>query len=368
MAWALFILVAMHSPAALSPPALVLIRADAAPEIGTGHVMRCLALAEALRDQGADAAFCGSRITPALVERLTTDGFAHHRIDAGNDAADMLALYHRIGASALVVDSYWLDSDWRAAMRQAGGPVLALDDLADRSLFADLVWNPSPHADALPYERLAPGAGLLLGDAHVLIRREIRDLISAPRPALDERQRMLVTFGGSDPAGLTVPVIKRLAPLLPAGIGLDVVVGGSNPALSCCRAAAARFPAVALHVDTREMGRLIAGCGLAITAGGGTVAELAALATPCLLVAVADNQAAAAADANTRGWAAVLDARTLDKADAATAVTEKALQLWGALPTRAALSQQIAGIDGQGAPRVAKALLELIAAYKARSI
>jgi UDP-2,4-diacetamido-2,4,6-trideoxy-beta-L-altropyranose hydrolase len=346
----------------------VLIRADAAPDIGTGHVMRCLALAEALREQGADAAFCGSRITPALVERLAADGFTHHPVDATNDAAAMLALYRRIGASALVVDSYWLDADWRAAMRQTGGSVLALDDLADRPLFADLVWNPSPQAHTLPYDRLAPGAGLLLGDAHVLIRREIRDLINAPRPALADRARMLVTFGGSDPAGLTVPVIKRLAPLLPDGIGLDVVVGGSNPALACCRAAAGRFAGVALHVDTREMGRLIAGCGLAITAGGGTVAELAALATPCLLVAVADNQAAAAADAQHRGWAAVLDARTLDKAAAANAVTEKALALWADLPARMALSRHIAGIDGQGAPRVAKALVQQIAAHKARSI
>jgi UDP-2,4-diacetamido-2,4,6-trideoxy-beta-L-altropyranose hydrolase len=366
MAWGLFILVAMSAPSLA--PTLVLIRADAAPDIGTGHVMRCLALAEALRDQGAMAAFCGNRITPALVERLATDGFVHHLIDAENDAADMLALYRRLGARALVVDSYWLDADWRAAMRQTGGPVLALDDLADRPLFADLVWNPSPQAHTLPYDCLVPGAALLLGDAHVLIRREIRDLISAPRPHLNARDRMLVTFGGSDPAGLTVPVIKRLAPLLPDGIGLDVVVGGSNPALACCRAAAARFPAVTLHVDTREMGRLIADCGLAITAGGGTVAEMAALATPCLLVAVADNQAASAADADTRGWAVVLDARGLGKADAASSVADKAQQLWADLPARADLSRRIAGIDGQGAPRVARALLQCAAAYKTRSI
>ncbi|SNS12235.1 UDP-2,4-diacetamido-2,4,6-trideoxy-beta-L-altropyranose hydrolase [Azospirillum sp. RU38E] len=358
----------MSMTATPRPPPLVLIRADAAVDIGTGHVMRCLALAEALRELGADAAFCGSRITPSLRDRLAAEGIAHHLIDPAHDAADMLALYQRIGAKALVVDSYWLDADWRAAMRQAGGPVLALDDLADRPLFADLVWNPSPQAHTLPYDRLAPGAKLLLGDAHVLIRREIRDRISAPRPALAERARILVTFGGSDPAGLTVPVIKRLAPLLPDGVGLDVVVGGSNPALACCRAAAARFPAVALHVDTREMGRLIAGCGLAITAGGGTVAEMAALATPCLLVAVVDNQAAAAADARARGWAAVLDARGMDKADAAGAVTESSLRLWADLPARADLSRRIAGIDGQGAPRVARALLDRIAAYKARNI
>lgn len=336
--------------------ALVLIRADASPAKGTGHVMRCLALAEALRNQGDKVAFVTVEITPALRDRLAADGWDHHGL-AGDDPALILALGKRLGAAALVVDSYWLDADWRAAVRPGFRTVLALDDLADRPLHADVVWNPSPLADTLPYDRLAPGALRLFGEPYLLLRAEIARAAAGPHLPLADRESMLLTFGGSDPAGLTVPAIKRLTPSLSDGVRLDVVAGGSNPALDCIRAACDRFASrIRLHVDTRQMGELMAGAGLAVTAGGGTVAELAALAVPTLLVVVADNQAPAAHDARAKGWAAVVDARG-DRM-AVDAITDMALSLWSDLPARTILSRRIAagGIDGRGAERVAAAL------------
>ncbi|MFV3129327.1 UDP-2,4-diacetamido-2,4,6-trideoxy-beta-L-altropyranose hydrolase [Niveispirillum sp. KHB5.9] len=339
--------------------ALVLIRADASPAKGTGHIMRCLALAEALRDQGAEVAFATAEITPSLAGRLADEGFAHHSL-AGDDPAELLDLARRLGASGLVVDSYWLDADWRAAVRPGFRVVLALDDLADRALSADLVWNPAPGAAGLPYGTIAPGAELLAGEPYLLLRREIRLAAAGPCLALAERVSILLTFGGSDPAGLTVPVVKRLAPLLSVGVRLDVVAGGSNPALECITAACGRFAdRVRLHVDSREMGALMAAAGLAVTAGGGTVAELAALGVPSLLAVVADNQVPAADDARARGWAAVIEARG-DRVAAADAIVAKALALWANLSARSELARRIAagGIDGQGAERVAKALLK----------
>lgn len=336
--------------------ALILIRADASPTKGTGHIMRCLALAEALRDQGDRVAFVTAEITPSLADRLADDGWDHYAV-TDNDPAAILDLSRRLKADALVVDSYWLDADWRAVVRPGFRAVLALDDLADRPVHADLVWNPSPLAHTLPYDQVAPGAGLLFGDAYLLLRREIALAASGPRLPLANRDSILLTFGGSDPAGLTVPVVKRLAPALPAGTHLDVVAGGSNPALDCIRAACARFPGrVRLHLDSRRMGELMAGAGLAVTAGGGTVAELAALAVPTLLVVVADNQAPAADDARAKGWAAFIDAR--GNRMAAAAIVDRAVSLWSDLPARATLSHRISagGIDGRGAERVAAAL------------
>lgn len=335
--------------------ALILIRADASPSKGTGHVMRCLALAEALRDQGDRVIFVAAEMTAALVDRLSDAGFPLHLV-TGNDPADILALADGLAADALVVDSYWLDAAWRAAVRPGFRTVLALDDLADRALHADLVWNPSPLAATLPYAQMAAGAEWLFGDRYLLLRREIAQAAAAPRRPLADRTSLLLTFGGSDPAGLTVPVLRHLAPALPPGIWLDVVAGGSNPALPDIRAAAAAFPdRVHLHVDSRQMGALMADCGLALTAGGGTVAELAALAVPCLLVVVADNQAPTADDARARGWAAVIDARNGPVADQ---IAARALSLWADLPTRTRLAQHIGAgtIDGQGAARVATAL------------
>ncbi|OYQ34191.1 UDP-2,4-diacetamido-2,4,6-trideoxy-beta-L-altropyranose hydrolase [Niveispirillum lacus] len=337
----------------------VLIRADASPAKGTGHIMRCLALAEALSDRGVVPHFATREITGSLLERLIEAGYGHHTL-ADDSPAALLGLATSVQAVGLVVDSYWLTAAWRAAVRPGFRAVLALDDLGDRALHADLVWNPAPGADALAYARLAPDASLLAGEPYLLLRREIRQAAQAPNRPLAERQSILLTFGGSDPTGLTVPVVKRLAPALPPGIGLDVVAGGSNNALGCIRAACARFPdQVRLHVDSREMGLLMSECGLCLTAGGGTVAELAALAVPSLLAIVADNQAPAALDARARQWAAVVEARG-DRAAAAEMISTKALDLWSDLPARIELSRRIAagGIDGQGAARVAAALLD----------
>lgn len=347
---------------------LILIRADASPAKGTGHVMRCLALAEALRAHGGRVAFTSMEITPALAERLRDEGFDLHGLD-GDDATATLTLGRRLDAAALVVDSYWLDAGWRRAVRPGFRTVLALDDLADTDLHADLVWNPAPRAADLPYHHRAPGAQRLFGPAFLLLRGEIRRAADAPRPPPDRRDAILLTFGGSDPAGLTVPVVKRLAPGLPPGVRLDVVAGGSNPALDCVTAACARFAGqVALHVDSRRIGALMAGCGLAVTAGGGTVAELAALATPCLLAIVADNQVPAADDARARGWAAVIDGRG-DRTAAADAIAAKALSLWADPAHRLDLSRRITmdGIDGLGAGRVAAALLARLAAAPDRT-
>ncbi|MFV3076213.1 UDP-2,4-diacetamido-2,4,6-trideoxy-beta-L-altropyranose hydrolase [Niveispirillum fermenti] len=353
---------------AQAPMPLILIRADASPAKGTGHVMRCLALAEALRAQGARAAFACMEITPALAGRLRDEGIDLHLLD-GDDATATLALGNRLDAAALVVDSYWLDAGWRRTVRPGFRAVLALDDLADTDLHADMVWNPASRAADLPYDRRAPGAGRLFGPAFLLLRAEIRRAANASRPPPDQRDTILLTFGGSDPAGLTVPVVKRLAPALPPGVRLEVVAGGSNPALDCVTAACARHAGrIALHVDSRRIGALMAGCGLAITAGGGTVAELAALATPCLLAIVADNQAPAGEDARARGWAAVIDGRG-DRAAAADAIATMALSLWADPARRLDLSRRITmdGIDGLGADRVAAALLARLAAGPART-
>lgn len=187
--------------------AVILIRADASPTIGTGHVMRCLAVAEALRDQGHEALFAAVESTPAIDRRLSADGFRHVTI-AGpvGEAADLAAtrsLLRREHGSAVMLDGYRFGEAYRAGLQAAGARVLAWDDLGDGTpLHADLVVNAAPQAAALPYDAMAPGAVLLLGPGYAPLRREVRLAAQAPRPDIAGRPVLLVTFGGSDPLGL----------------------------------------------------------------------------------------------------------------------------------------------------------------------
>ena len=143
---------------------LALIRADASAAIGVGHVMRCLAVAEALAERGVDLLFASAEQPDPLRARLLEDGFAVTDLPgpAGGapDLAATAALAH--GAAAVILDGYRFDEDYRAALRASlQGPVLAFDDTgALTALHADLIVNPAPDADKLNSPATAPGAVL----------------------------------------------------------------------------------------------------------------------------------------------------------------------------------------------------------------
>jgi len=341
--------------------AIILARADASIIIGTGHVMRCLAVAEALRDDGHEVVFAVAESTPAIDRRLSSDGFRRIAI-AGpvGDAADLAATrsaLRREHCSAVMLDGYRFGEAYRAGLQAAGVRVLAWDDLGNGTdLHADLVVNAAPQAHRLPYDRMAPGATLLLGPGYAPLRREIRQAARGARRTLASRPVLLLTFGGSDPLGLTGPVLKALATRRPDGCRLIAVVGGSNP-LADQLAAIGRTlgPEVAVEIDCPSMGAVMAQAGLAVSAGGGTMGELAALAVPTLLVVTADNQAAASAQAVALGWCESIDARG---GDAVETIAAKALSLWSDRARRDAMSAAADALplDGDGAGRIARAL------------
>ncbi len=341
--------------------AIILVRADSSPVVGTGHVMRCLAVAEALRDEGHEVLFACAESTPAMDQRLDRDGFRRIAI-AGpvGEAADLAATrsaLRREHCTAVMLDGYRFGEAYRAGLQAARIRVLAWDDLGDGGpLYADLVVNAAPQADRLPYDRMAPGAALLLGPGYAPLRREVRLAAREARRSIADRPVLLLTFGGSDPLGLTGPLLERLADRRPDGCRLLAVVGGSNPRAADVAALAERLgPGVAVQIDCPRMGAVMAETGLAVSAGGGTMGELAALAVPTLLVVTADNQAMASRDAAALGWCDAVDARG---GDAVAAIADAALMLWTDPARRSAMATVAAALplDGDGAIRIARAL------------
>lgn len=342
----------------------VLIRADATASMGTGHVMRCLAVAEALADMQAEPVFATVDMPAALRARLRENGMAVADLPgpAGGDAdlAAVVALAQE-SADAVILDGYHFNVGYRQALRAAEGPVLAFDDTATLpALHADLIVNPALDAAALDYLAKAPGARLLLGPAYAPIRRDIRRAAALPRLEWAARDRILLTFGGSDPAGLTGPVMARLHALLP-DVGIDVAVGGGNLRASALQAQAAKLtPGIVVHIDSRDMGGLMRRAGLAAAAAGGTLGELSALGTPTLLAVVADNQAPAAASAARAGLQTV-ETRGADAERSAVLIARAAAALWRDPHRRQAMAAAVDGaVDGQGAARIAAALHDAV--------
>ncbi len=277
------------------------IRADASPRMGTGHVMRCLALAQAWRDEGGKVVFFTATENEPLLSRLEEEGFRRVRIPRPHpETADLELLLRHAAAEHpdwLVLDGYHFDTGYPEALKQAGIRVLQIDDMAHLARYdADILLNPNFGAEGLAY-RTAPTTVRLLGPAYALLRREM--LLHQPPaqkkpPALGN---VLITLGGSDPAGLTALAIRAVSGSRLKRAAVHVVIGPANPRADEIRRAAAEAEGRAATRGVRfkiheqaDMVKLLAQADLAIAAGGGTTWELLHYGVPTILIAAAENQ------------------------------------------------------------------------------
>lgn len=340
-----------------APPPLI-VRADASPRIGTGHIMRCLALAQAWGEIGGKVVFLHAEITSALAARIVDAGFASEvfPVEPGSsaDAEATAARAAALHASWIVGDGYPFDAAWQASVRSRGARLLLLDDYGHASHYhADIVLNQNAGASAALYERRDSGVRLLLGPSFALLRREFVEFPARLPVGSDRPVRVLVTMGGADPDDATGVIIEALAPV--PGLEVLVVVGGANPRLGAIRARVAELgPAWDLACDVRDMPGLMAWADVAVSASGSTVWELSRAGLPAAIVVTADNQLGIAA--------ALTDARAglpLGRHPGLDPVQVRAALVPWLKNTdeRAAMAARLGSwVDGRGARRVRAAM------------
>lgn len=315
----------------------VAFRTDASVQIGTGHVMRCLTLAKALRAKGAFCRFfmrelpghaggvvasAGFDVTllraPAPGE--TNDTKLSHGawlgVPQSVDAAETGQKLAQSRPDWLVVDHYALDQRWQSAMRGLVGRIMVIDDLADRVHDADLLLDQNLGRSSADYDGLLPaGCIRLIGPRFALLRpefaaaREAALTRRAHRGATLGRQlSILLAMGGIDKDDATGQVLRALQTVaLPADIEVTVVLGGQAPHLARVRELAQGLPfPVSVEVDVADMARLMSASDLAIGASGSTSWERCCLGLPTLLLTLADNQLAGAAALEKAGAAVLL--------------------------------------------------------------
>jgi UDP-2,4-diacetamido-2,4,6-trideoxy-beta-L-altropyranose hydrolase len=348
----------------------LLIRADASTAIGTGHVMRCLALAHAWkRVVGGPVTFFTSCDSDALVERVIASGCDVRRVErpypetGDRERLEEAARSAKDGGARVVVDGYHFDDAFRTALRPHAR-VLVLDDIAHQPHYdADLLLNQNVAAHRGMYDGRT-SARLLLGPRHALLRPEfIRVESGGAAPISTSSQtlpvRVLVTLGGSDPDDITNRVLDALDSVH-AALTVRVLVGPSNPHLDALRARAAhRALAVELVVAPDDVAVHMTWADIAVSSAGSTIWELFHLGVPSALVTVADNQGENARAAEAAG--AALDVQEGTTADLEDRVHDAVSMLAADHGTRARISAKARElVDGRGAERVAMALSEEI--------
>lgn len=352
-------------------------RVDSSAAIGTGHLMRCLTLAQRLREQGADVLFVMRDLPGAMLKRPElagfecavlpppsgggcSDGLAHSAwlgTDQATDARETLAVLGN-GVDWMVVDHYAIDRQWHSVVRQRAAKIMVIDDIADRSHDCDLLLDqnlqnaPDRYSELVGYQ-----AQTLLGPRYALLRDRFAEL--RPRALAKRREkleRLLIFLGGVDAAGATLLALEAIQAAGIDNLQLDVVIGPANPDRDRIRHWCGSRPNVQLFEGGVELADLMLEADLSIGAAGSASWERCCMGLPTIVVTVAENQregATALARAGAVIWAG-------DKDSIATANLAAILDLFRFCPDHVFPLADAAAklVDGEGCRRVVQEMIK----------
>ncbi len=342
----------------MQQPPRILFLADGGPEVGGGHLMRCLTLAGALVQRGAACAVADHPGAAAVLDAFA--GLEIERLPASS-LAEAARLADGWGARAVVLDGYRLGRAEEGPLRGPGRRLMVIDDLADRPHDCDLLLDASLGRREEDYARLIPsGARVLAGPSYALVRPAfagLRDQTLARRRQDEPPQRLVVSLGLTDLDGITGRVVQALQPAL-EGMEADVVVGAGAPSLELLTQLAEHDIRLRVHVEAQDMPRLLADADLAVGAGGSSTWERACLGLPTLALVLADNQREMARRLTGQGAQVTLESRD---PGLGLALAESLMRLRTDRELRRGLSEASAALcDGEGAARAAEALLAVL--------
>lgn len=337
----------------------VVFRADASPVIGGGHIVRCLALADALAAAGWRCTFAVGPETLKTIPALAASG--HERLTVnhvGENTPASLARRFPDGVELLVVDHYGCGDAFESACRTWARRILAIDDLADRAHDCDLLLDQTLGRREDEYRSMVPAAcQLLLGPKFALLRPQFaagRRLSAGSQGRTGPLRRVLVSLGASDPCGLSAVAARGLQ-ATGLDIEIDIVLAPDEPRRGALEdLAAASAVRIDLHAGVSDMAALMVRSDLAIGAAGVSSWERCCLGLASLVVVTAENQVGIAAALERAGAI-----RLLGRGDSVTSeiVAEAVLALANNADSRAQMSARAAAIcDGLGAKRVQEAL------------
>lgn len=300
----------------------VAFRVDASSQIGTGHFMRSLTLAEELKKKGADICFIARNLPLHLNEMLNTksielihlcaqdikhsaDELAHASWLSVSQEQDAIATIEALRDKAfdwLVVDHYALDTRWESIVRKSVKKIMVIDDLSDRHHECDVLLDQNYYADMKTrYKGKVPAhCQLFLGPEYALLRDEFRALREQVKVRSGEVKKVLVFFGGVDADNYTLQAIDALSDVN-LGLHVDVVIGAQHPFKDLIEKTCAKYNFVC-HVQISYMANLIAEADLAIGAGGTAIWERCCLGLPTISICTAENQRKQIADAAEEGF------------------------------------------------------------------
>jgi UDP-2,4-diacetamido-2,4,6-trideoxy-beta-L-altropyranose hydrolase len=294
----------------------VVIRTDASIQIGTGHVMRCLTLADRLRQKGASVNFVCREHAGHLCELIHQQGYTVLRLPFSLQTTSQMnekkTYEHWLGDTweadadqttdiisracdhidLLIVDHYAIDIRWEQRIRRFVKKIMVIDDLANRPHDCDILLDQNLYDNMGDRYRglVSEHCIKLLGPRYALLREEFQAARTNAKVKNGAVQRILVFFGGSDPTNETKKALEAITSLKRMDITIDVVVGMSNSHKDQIASLCSKMPNTNFYCQIDHIAELMAKADLALGAGGATTWERCFLGLPAITITTADNQ------------------------------------------------------------------------------
>lgn len=322
----------------------VVFRVDASIQMGTGHVMRCLTLADAFKKQGADCHFICREHSGNLIGLITQRGHhvdslpyieASQQLKQQNYAIDLthsswlsatqeedanlcVPIVESLQPDWLIVDHYALDILWEQELRPFCQQLMVIDDLADRYHDCDMLLDQTYGRTSDVYRLLVPEqCQLFCGAQFALLRPEfpLWHDYSIKRRENGQLEHLLVNLGGVDKDNITTQILKNLSKcLLPSSCYITVVMGATAPWIKDVQQQANEMPWITeVVVGINNMAELMANSDLAIGAAGSTSWERCCLGLPTVMICMAENQYVIAKDLHNLGAAISIQQKDINK-------------------------------------------------------
>jgi UDP-2,4-diacetamido-2,4,6-trideoxy-beta-L-altropyranose hydrolase len=339
------------------PSFKILFRADARPDLGGGHIMRCLSLASTLNARGVQIAFACAQGSVDLVPALGRSGF--EVLDA-DGPRDIPCPKHWAGPpDAIFIDLYQSDRADETALRANAKIIAVIEDLPERIHDCDLLVDQGFKRSKQDYLGRVPAHTNLLLGAHMVPLRPAfarrRTEALKRRQTVSSPERVLIAMGLTDLDGISARMARIVRRELP-NARIDVILGPTAPSLEILTDWARDDDHMSVLVDVDDMADYMSAADLAIGAGGGTALERCVLGLPSILLVLADNQRIAAQALAEDGAVLMVDTTAEPELEVA-----HLLQTLTPTSLRHLALNAASVCDGRGAEHIADALLQLVA-------
>tara|TARA_B100000809_G_scaffold226393_1_gene237996 strand:- start:318 stop:1355 length:1038 start_codon:yes stop_codon:yes gene_type:complete len=270
------------------------IRVDASPEIGIGHIMRCLTLAQELKNNFDKIIFLTQKNSSDFIETIMKNEFEVIFISANNDSDIIknIVTTNSVNKNFLLIDHYNVDSNFESSLKNTFEKIFVIDDLANRKHDCDLLIDQNYYRDLNHrYEKLIQNDTItLLGPKYAIIRSEFRSINKKTIKKNSQIKKILISFGGSDPTNECKKSLDALCSIENNQFEIVAIVGIYNNKFEQLKKLYEKYSNIKIYRHVNDLSLLMLNSDLFIGAGGTTTWERFYMGLPSIVTIISDDQ------------------------------------------------------------------------------